>query len=352
MYSDIFEEEYDLLNISNDANDFHELPGLHEGWTFDGPSYNEWSSENSKHPLKMSWGEGTTTGEDCTDSGVMMSNVPTTAGDGNGSGSGISLTPSSGISLTPSTGITLQLSGSSQTPEQISSYGYYPNVYVDAREDIFDQTSKKRKRTHESLPDPIHLKSVFDHEDALSLLSSDELLEYTTIAGVHRSFSDEERDLLAKISKKIKNRESARRSRANKKNKMKDLEKQLKSRDNELAALKSENELLKKENESLRSQVTYFNTMLNNRAQNNNPQDLYTNPWGTQTSTVLFIFLFTFGILLNFDTGMNYFSGENTGSFIEEVHSTYLKEMGPPVLYQQSHKNFHYTTHPNDEPKK
>eukprot|EP01129_Flabellula_baltica_P002115 TRINITY_DN11966_c0_g1_i1.p1 TRINITY_DN11966_c0_g1~~TRINITY_DN11966_c0_g1_i1.p1 ORF type:complete len:377 (+),score=78.95 TRINITY_DN11966_c0_g1_i1:57-1187(+) len=375
MYTEIFnDDEYDLLNMSNDAianGTFDELPGLHEGWSFDVPSYNDWSAEHNKHPLKLSWGEGATTAVSSTtgdgaqfptDADLQFSsNVPTTAGEGSGitltpgvslnSGSGISLTPAAGISLTPSTGISLQ--PASHTPyEQMPNYGYYPNAYVEPYEDIFEQTSKRRKRQSDSLPDPVHLQSVFDHEEALSLLSSDDLLEYTTIAGVHRPFSEEERDLLAKIAKKIKNRESARRSRANKKNKMKDLEKQLKSRDNEIAALRSENELLKKENSDLRSQVNYFNSMLNNRAQNNNPQDLYSNPWASQTSTVLFIFLFTFGILLNFDSSsMNFFTGEHSGALPED-HSTYLREMGPPVLYHSAPNNHYYTTHTNDEPNK
>ena len=362
MYSDIFESDdfqTDFLNMSTETLSF-DLPGYHEGWTFDEPDnfQNQFPEQNSENFTK-SFDYQSVTGEmegeeeeknmkPAVTGGSPVATVsePSTFGERSSMGmypssSGISLQPTSGISLqpSPSSGISLQpshgISLQPSVPDENAHFagGYYMPQIVEDEASIFDTRSAKKKRKRSNaLPDPNQLTSAFDHEDALSQLSSDEFLEYTTIAGVHRRFSEEERTFLDKILKKIKNRECARRSRANKKNKLKALEKSVVAKDHEIAALKAENELLKKENSDLRSQVSYFTSMLNYRRpqENSNPQELYTNPFGSQTNTVLFIFLFTFGLMLNLDSS-NFNMFNAFSSNIENAPvSPYVKEMISP----------------------
>jgi len=190
-----------------------------------------------------------------------------------------------------------------------------------------------------SLPDPMHVKSIFDYEDGLSQLSTNDFQEYITMAGVSRRFTTEERSFLDKIAKKIKNRESARRSRANKKTKFQDLEETIKGRDKEIEILKSENELLKKENGDLRDRLTYVTSLLNNRNQGSSPQNFYANPFGTPSSTVFFIFLFTFGILWNIDSNMNLFS---KSEIPQNVPQLFMKEMNNPLTVDDLHHSGMY----------
>jgi hypothetical protein len=227
-------------------------------------------------------------------------------------------------------------------------------TYLQDDKDVLVSDPKKRKRTN-ALPDPTQVRSIFDHEEGLSQLSTQDFQEYITMAGVSRRFSTEERQFLDKIAKKIKNRESARRSRANKKTKFQDLEEAIRSRDKEIEILKSENELLKKENGDLRNRVSYFTSLLNNRnnGQNqNNPQNFYANPFGSQGSTVLFIFLFTFGILWNLDSNLSFFSKSDVNDL--SFPNTFMKEMPSPLSVNDVHHSGKYNLLRSDshEPKK
>jgi hypothetical protein len=112
-----------------------------------------------------------------------------------------------------------ELAGVSLTPVVVKNeMSHMHMMNFDAKKFSSDPLYRPKKRVKKaSLPVPEKLTNVFDYKDALSGMCLKDFEEFITIAKIARSFSYEENELLSKIDKKIRNRESARKSRARKK---------------------------------------------------------------------------------------------------------------------------------------
>jgi len=114
---------------------------------------------------------------------------------------------------------------------------------------------KKRRKTS-ALPSPANMMSVFEHEEGLTGMSKKDFEEYICIAKITRQFTNEENEFCEMISKKIRNRESARRSRENKTKTIKELRDQIDDLIFGSNMLKAENDFLKNENDTLKKKVS------------------------------------------------------------------------------------------------
>jgi len=120
------------------------------------------------------------------------------------------------------------------------------------------------ERVDGSLPDdPRLLHSVVHFKESLVTLDSDAFDKYIRRVQQFRSLSPEEREEIKQITRRIKNRESARRSRAEKKDKMSDLEQDVNGLRNQLDALKLEVATLNSENRQLRSELNFTQHLVN-----------------------------------------------------------------------------------------
>jgi len=107
------------------------------------------------------------------------------------------------------------------------------------------------KIQNDDLPSPQMMFSVLKFREALGTLDTDSLDEYMSRVNKYRTLSDEEKDELKLIYRRIKNRAAARRSRRDKRDHVADLEKEVKQ-------LKSQVEHMRMELASLRAENTYL----------------------------------------------------------------------------------------------
>jgi len=209
--------------------------------------------------------------------------------------------------------------------------------YIESFEDIERKRPRKRKRKAAvNLPTAEQLSNIQSYEDGLLSLDSVSFDEYVDRALQFHRFSDDDRNLLRDIRRRIKNRESARKSRKNKRTKMSTLEGQVMELTDETVGLKREIFNLKVENNQLRSEVVYLQNVINsshashemnNMKQVKEEPPLSSNPLpGSAINTqsiLLFVILFSFGLLWNLDTNVifnsssSFFHGRK--QFINEV---------------------------------
>jgi len=161
---------------------------------------------------------------------------------------------------------------------------------------------KKRKRkSNVHLPEAEKLENVKSFEDALLSLDSISFDEYIKKTMNSRSLPEEEIELVKDIKRRIKNRESARKSRNIKRSKLDNLEGKVKELKEENTSLKNEVSYLRQYNSQLQMEVI----KLNNISYTTTPikEEVDSSHKGITTqSIVLFVVLFSFGLLWNLDT--------------------------------------------------
>jgi regulator of replication initiation timing len=186
-----------------------------------------------------------------------------------------------------------------------NNFGYTGSVAKDE-----NKRPRKRKRTGTvQLPSPNELTNAKDYEDALIALDSQSFDEYVEGAYRFKKYTEEEKEFFRDIRRRIKNRESARKSRMNKRTKLDTLSVQVQDLNDQTSILIQENEQLKIENYQLKNEVFYLKNIIhaNNYQVNNIPVKEETtkssSPIGSH-SIFLFVLLFSFGILWNLDVSI------------------------------------------------
>jgi archaellum component FlaC len=178
---------------------------------------------------------------------------------------------------------------------------------------------KRQRKSLVPLPPPNQILDVINFEDALLELDSYSFEEYIEKASQFRTFTPKEEELVNDMNRKIRNRESARKSRLNKK-------KTLQSLNAKVDELNEENEHLKKENESLKREVIHLRSQLNSINTQNSFQSVAPSGYNTQ-SVLLFVFLFTFAILWNIDGSISFLHGTPSIEQASILSKSYFKEM-------------------------
>jgi len=221
-----------------------------------------------------------------------------------------SLIGSNGVSLMPN------LNGFND-PSSSSAYNYYGsyfttdsngmrNYYVD------DENKRPKKRKRKStidLPTPEKLSSnVKMFEDSLLALDSQSFDEYVEGAYLVKKFSEDEKEYFRDIRRRIKNRESARKSRKNKRTKLDTLAYEVQELTDESSNLRQENLNLRQENFQLKNEVVYLQSVISNynnsyESKKSIKPENSSSPMSTH-SVILFVFLFSFGILWNLDSSI------------------------------------------------
>jgi len=139
------------------------------------------------------------------------------------------------------------------------------------------------------------------------VLDSQSFDEYVEGAYLVKKFSEDEKEYFRDIRKRIKNRESARKSRKNKRTKMDTLESQVLELTEESNNLRQENHNLSQENFQLKNEVVYLQSVISNYNSYESKKSIKpensSSPMSTH-SVILFVFLFSFGILWNLDSSI------------------------------------------------
>jgi len=241
-----------------------------------------------------------------------VSSVPTTTTS--------STTSSSSYSSITTTSATTSYSSQEEVYSHLGSYDL---------EELKRPKKRKRKSTL-SLPQPEKFESdIKFYEDALISLDSISFDEYMDRISIYRRFNQEEKDKLRDIKKRIKNRESARKSRNNKRNKLETLEYQVKDLTEETVTLREEISYLTQENHQLKSEVVYLRNYYSNpetKVEHKLCKEESKSMINGQ-SILLFVILFSFGIFWNLDgdvfgTSIG-FSSKNNHFRFAETKGTY-----------------------------
>jgi len=149
------------------------------------------------------------------------------------------------------------------------------------------------------------------------------------------------KNILEILEEKIKNRESARKSRSNKISKLNVLSTQVSELNNETELLKQENNNLKYENMQLKNEVSYLKNIINNYNPNNQSTDTTIN----NSSLLLFILIFSFGLFWNMDYSIiNSIKNQKNEMFqflAPEVEEPTLKKMFESMENLDMTKNQH-----------
>jgi len=155
-----------------------------------------------------------------------------------------------------------------------------------------------------NLPSSEKMSNVKLYEDALLSLDSISFDEYIEKSMISRKFSNQEQEIVKDIKRRIKNRESARKSRKIKRNKLDVLEGKVKDLKEENNNLKMEVSHLRIENNQLRNEVVRLNSPSYSYYSNikEDPHISSQSKGVTTQSVVFFVILFSFGLLWNLDT--------------------------------------------------
>eukprot|EP01103_Thecamoeba_quadrilineata_P017044 TRINITY_DN5898_c0_g1_i1.p1 TRINITY_DN5898_c0_g1~~TRINITY_DN5898_c0_g1_i1.p1 ORF type:complete len:386 (+),score=87.02 TRINITY_DN5898_c0_g1_i1:24-1160(+) len=180
-------------------------------------------------------------------------------------------------------------------------FGYDNSIKL---EDEYDILTKKRKKSQLKGDTAVSLA-----REQLLTISSHDLDMFAQSVSSTRKLTQEEQKELRVQRRLIKNREYAQSSRKKKKNYVGDLEATI-------ANLTRENEELKRENNDLRSTLSqirnYFCNIRQNTA-NSYPRSPPSHKVSTTGAVCLFVFLFSFGILFNFQSYSTSETSLNTG---------------------------------------
>jgi len=197
---------------------------------------------------------------------------------------------------------------------------------------------KKRLRTGEAklpVPEKIAKGNLEDFKRGLVSLNSIDFEAYMLKLNKIKIYTNEEKEVIKDIRRKIKNRESARKSRLNKKNKVDDLEVKIKKLAQVTFKMKEAVSILKKENNQIKNEINFLVGMINS-----NPilskiyQDLLSNPFQEnivmKNNQYLLSLLFSSGLVSNVEMDpnslnqLNHISNHSYGQcnqqFLYETH--------------------------------
>jgi len=188
--------------------------------------------------------------------------------------------------------------------------------------------SKKRKKNSDGLPDPRELKNIEDVQNILVTIDSNVFDDYISQVTKYRErgLTNEETNIVKDIRRRIKNRESARKCRQNRKNKMESLEEKIKDLNEETHQLQEDIVSYRKENQCLTDEINYLQNVINNnpvfgtifQEYSNAPPEKRQEILKTSISSQSFFLLavmFSFGILFNVDSNGNQLPLLNRGIF-------------------------------------
>jgi len=187
---------------------------------------------------------------------------------------------------------------------------------------------KKRKKNSDELPDPRELKNIEEVQNILVTIDSHVFDDYISQVTKFREsgLTNEETNIVKDIRRRIKNRESARKCRQNRKNKTESLEEKIKDLNEETQQLQEDIISYKKENYCLAEEVKYLQNVINNnpvfatifQEYSNAPSEKRQEVLKTSINSQSFFLLavmFSFGILFNVDSSGNQLPLLNRGIF-------------------------------------
>jgi len=125
-----------------------------------------------------------------------------------------------------------------------------------------NHVGKKRKRDENGV-DAKNVSNVEDVQDYLVSLSCKEFDEFVGVMSKSRSLTSEESNLIKDIRRRIKNRESARKCRQNRRNKLETLEDKIKGLSEETQKLQQSIASLKMEGQCVQEDVSYLKGIIN-----------------------------------------------------------------------------------------
>jgi len=188
---------------------------------------------------------------------------------------------------------------------------------------MFKDLKKEKKKSYVCLPDPDKFCDIKKYEDALLSLDSITFDEYIKKVNGIKKIEDKDKLFIKDIKRKIKNRESARKSRRCRKSKIDVLQSKVSILNNENVALKSEMKNLKQENTNLKGEVNYW--------RENFGKD--TSKGLSTQNLILFVILFSFGMLWNLDLsrGVSYYF-EKSNDKVYDISSVFEEYVEDPLL--------------------
>jgi hypothetical protein len=210
--------------------------------------------------------------------------------------------------------------------------------YEDTQE--YKRPKKRKRKSAVELPQPGKISSVSTYEDALLSLDSVSFDEYIDKANSYQRFSDQDKELVRDIRRRIKNRESARKCRRSRLTKLEILQVKVKEKNEETIILREENSALKIENTKLKNEVFFLQNVINGNATYTDVKKPIKEEYQTPSqpnsvintqSIFLFVLLFSFGIFWNFDSNMlgSLLKSTNKNHFLSEI-----PDMEDPMLDQ------------------
>jgi len=203
--------------------------------------------------------------------------------------------------------------------------------YEDTQE--YKRPKKRKRKSNVELPQPNMISGVSSYEDALLSLDSVSFDEYIDKANSYQRFTDQEKELIRDIRRRIKNRESARKCRRSRLTKLEILQGKVNEMNEETIILREENSALKVENTKLKNEVFFLQDIINGNQTYLNTYNEVKRPIKEEyqlpsqpnsvintQSIFLFVLLFSFGIFWNFDSNMlgSLLKGTNKNHFLTE----------------------------------
>jgi len=148
-------------------------------------------------------------------------------------------------------------------PTHLTQKPKLPQTYEST---LGDKRPKKRKRAQpaNSLPDPTKVENLKKYEDPLIASDSVTFGEFETKLRSSRKISTTEDKLLKSIRRKINNRESARRSRANAKQKVSTLEQEIEKLKEDTSIMKQRLRQLEGRNAALEGELNHHKSIVRN----------------------------------------------------------------------------------------
>jgi len=203
---------------------------------------------------------------------------------------------------------------------------------------------KKRRRNGEVKviePEDIEGDSLTKHKDSLIFMDSISFDKFIQKLSKKKNFTSEEKELIKDLRRKIKNRESARKSRMNKKSKVEDLEKKVKKLHDSTTYLSEYVAVLKNENKQLKEEIVYLmNLIQRNPIFSSLFQEYLLNPqneefFSTLNSQSLFLMalLYSLGLMTNV---------ESYPDTISQLKAIYNERLNCRNEYIKESENYNY----------
>jgi len=158
-----------------------------------------------------------------------------------------------------------------QNDNNLFKSGYsisFPNYsfdedYLEKEEKILRPKKRRRKGEVKVIKEPDDIEGdLMKNKDSLIFMDSISFDKFIQKLSKKKSFTSEEKELVKDLRRKIKNRESARKSRMNKKSKVEDLEKKVKKLHDSTTYLSEYVAVLKNENKQLKEEIVYLMNLI------------------------------------------------------------------------------------------